>query len=283
MIMTLKFSVALVALAFTTGPLTLPHTGLDADLVPLSGLTDTAMVTIASGTLRYRPAGEFIRAGKPANAPIVTVRMRRPLTIMRRQVTAAEYSACVADGACAAVSLGEAANAALPVVKVNWRDATAYAAWASRKSGQKFRLPTDEEWAFAAGSRWRDDPLLASDANDPSKRWIARYEAEANREDMAKEVRLAGAFGINEHGLADMAGNVWEWTDSCYKRVTLDQAGEELGKPNVNCGVRVVVGRHRTYMTDFIRDPRNGGCALGLPPSNLGFRLVRDDQRLLIW
>ena len=43
---------------------------------------------------------------------------------------------------------------------------------------------------------------------------------------------------------------------------------------NINCGVRVVQGAHRTYMTDFIRDPRTGGCAAGVPPANLGFRLV---------
>ena len=31
-------------------------------------------------------------------------------------------------------------------------------------------------------------------------------------------------------------------------------------------------------MTDFIRDARAGGCSVGTPPSNLGFRLVRDDD-----
>ena len=31
---------------------------------------------------------------------------------------------------------------------------------------------------------------------------------------------------------------------------------------------------HRAYMTDYIRDPRTGGCAAGVPPANLGFRLV---------
>ena len=83
-----------------------------------------------------------------------------------------------------------------------------------------------------------------------------------------------GAFGVNEHGLADMAGNVWEWTDTCYRRVALD-VGAASGRSTENCGVRVVAGRHRSYMTDFIRDPRSGGCAVGVPPANLGFRLVR--------
>jgi hypothetical protein len=31
-------------------------------------------------------------------------------------------------------------------------------------------------------------------------------------------------------------------------------------------------------MTDFIRDPRTGGCAAGVPPASLGFRLVVEDR-----
>jgi hypothetical protein len=31
-------------------------------------------------------------------------------------------------------------------------------------------------------------------------------------------------------------------------------------------------------MTDFIRDPRTGGCASGVPPANLGFRLVVEER-----
>jgi hypothetical protein len=44
------------------------------------------------------------------------------------------------------------------------------------------------------------------------------------------------------------------------------------------CGVRVAEGRHRAYVTDFIRDARAGGCASGVPPSHLGFRLVREQK-----
>jgi hypothetical protein len=32
-------------------------------------------------------------------------------------------------------------------------------------------------------------------------------------------------------------------------------------------------------MTDFIRDPRSGGCAADIPPANLGFRLVAEPAR----
>ena len=167
-----------------------------------------------------------------------------------------------------------------PVVKVSWRDANAYASWLSHKTGRTYRLPADEEWAFAAGSRFVDDSVETDESSDPSKRWLARYEKESNRENLDKDVKPAGAFGINEHGLVDMAGNVWEWTDTCYRRVALDP-GAASSHATVNCGVRVVAGRHRSYMTDFIRDPRSGGCAVGVPPANLGFRLVRGRERTL--
>ncbi len=88
----------------------------------------------------------------------------------------------------------------------------------------------------------------------------------------AKAARPGGTFGANSNGLDDLAGNVWEWTNSCFLRVSLDSEREQI--TNTNCGVRVVEGTHRSYMTDFIRDPRSGGCAAGVPPANLGFRLV---------
>ena len=34
-------------------------------------------------------------------------------------------------------------------------------------------------------------------------------------------------------------------------------------------------------MSNFIRDGRSGGCAVGTPPEHLGFRLVREDTRFV--
>jgi formylglycine-generating enzyme required for sulfatase activity len=106
--------------------------------------------------------------------------------------------------------------------------------------------------------------------------WIARYEAEfARSRPAATAAEPGGTFGTNSNGLDDVAGNVWEWTNSCFVRVSLDGERERI----TNCGVRVVEGAHRSYVTDFIRDPRSGGCAAGVPPANLGFRLVAEPSR----
>jgi formylglycine-generating enzyme required for sulfatase activity len=242
-----------------------------------------ALIELAAGSVHYRVAGDFTRNGKPAEAPLATVRTTRPLAIMKHQVSSADYQRCVAEKACRTLAPDVAVAADRPVVMVSWRDADAYAAWLSRKTGETYRLPTDEEWAYAAGSRYQDDSLPV-DSNDPSKGWLARYERESSLKsaEIDSKPRPLGAFGANENGLLDVAGNVWEWTNTCFVRTALDESGNALSSM-ANCGVRVVEGQHRAYVTDFIRDARAGGCAAGIPPSNLGFRLVREPKPFMRW
>jgi formylglycine-generating enzyme required for sulfatase activity len=242
---------------------------------PVDAATEApGVVALQPRPFSYRLAGEFTHDGKPVNAPLRIARLDRTLTIMTHQVTAADYQRCVRDGACPpAAPVTDISDH--PVVTISWLDASAYAAWLSRRLGAAYRLPADEEWAFAAGSRFRDDGF-PDGAIEPAERWLRRYELEADRDDdaFAAAPRPIGSFGANENRVFDFAGNVWEWTNTCFVHYSLNTAG--VAASIANCGVRVVEGRHRTYMTDFIRDPRTGGCAVGKPPSNLGFRLVRE-------
>jgi formylglycine-generating enzyme required for sulfatase activity len=256
------------------------------------------LVELAPGAFPYREPGDLWRDGQPGRAPRQTVQNAGRLRIMRHQVTAADYHRCVKAHACLAVD--EEALPDRPVVKVSWRDAEAYAAWLTRSTGLPFRLPSDREWAYAAGSRLVDeDEPVGPDSTDPGQRLLTLYDKDAERStrlatgrdtagnagrDSVRDIGLdktpqpIGTFGANEHGLLDVAGNVWEWTDTCFARTTLDALGN-LEANVVNCGVRLVEGRHRAYLPDFIRDARAGGCAVGTPPSAIGFRLVLDAAR----
>jgi formylglycine-generating enzyme required for sulfatase activity len=250
---------------------------------PASSLEDGLAVAVASRDATYRVAGEFTQDGHPVNAPLVNSRFPSGLVVMKTQVSVADYDRCVREGACRAADGRAGRSSDLPVVGVSWEDAGAYARWLSRKSGQKWRLPTDEEWAFFAAERFNDDAIPTG--GDFSERWLAKYDAEASRDVAAERtVRPIGTFGVNQVGLTDLAGNVWEWTDTCFTRQKIDADGLAVGTPTENCGVRVVEGRHRAYVTNFIRDARAGGCAVGVPPANLGFRLVRnnDSKRPLV-
>jgi formylglycine-generating enzyme required for sulfatase activity len=85
-----------------------------------------------------------------------------------------------------------------PVTWVSLEDAGAYARWAGK------RLPTEEEWQKAAqGEDGRVWP------------WGNLYDpAKANMDSPAAEPVGSHPQGASPYGCQDMAGNVWEWTDS---------------------------------------------------------------------
>ncbi len=251
-----------------------PRAAADKTMPPV------AMVAVQPGSFDFRLPGEYLKANWPVDAPKRKVTFDRGFEMMKYQVSFSDYGACVADGACEAPE-GARESADAPVTGVNYRDATAYAAWLSKKTGESWRLPTDEEWAFAAAERLRDDALgLPQDKANPATRWLARYAAESGGEARDAEPKPRGYFGENSKGLADVAGNVWDWTTTCYRRATVDAEGK-VTHSTENCGVRVLGGRHRSYMSYFIRDGKSGGCAAGLAPDNLGIRLVREPPTLV--
>jgi formylglycine-generating enzyme required for sulfatase activity len=147
----------------------------------------------------------------------------------------------------------------------------------SNRTGQVWRLPSIEEWAFAAGSRAVDHALgLETDATDPAQRWLLAYEREAEfSDDGPARPEALGTFGVNEFGVADLSATVWEWTTTCASRTALDEAGTVLTHVET-CGVRYLEGRHRTPMSTFVGDALSGGCSVGVPPDNFGFRLVHE-------
>ena len=133
------------------------------------------------------------------------------------------------------------------------------------------------EWAFAAGSKASDHALgVETDPRDPAERWLAFYEKEAALGDGALLApEPLGTFGTNEFGVTDLGGSVWEWTATCASRTVLGEGGETLSHLD-SCGLRLLEGKHRTPMNVFVRDAMGGGCSVGVPPDNLGFRLVRE-------
>lgn len=271
-----------IPLLLPAGLLALAVGILAAQLAPLpaafqpADLAPPASVVLPPGTLSYRPEGHYLRDNIPVDGPLEQIRFAEPLEIMTYQVSVADYARCVADAACALPLAPLVGDGDLPVTGVSFEDAATYARWLSAQTGQDWALPTDAEWAYAAAERYVDDALGLGDGEDnPALRWIANYRQEAARNRTADpDPRPLGSFGANSHGVMDMAGNVWEWTDTCHRRIHLDAAGAVISEQPA-CTIRVLEGKHRAATSFFIRDAKSGGCSVGIPPDNLGFRLVR--------
>lgn len=103
-----------------------------------------------------------------------------------------------------------------PVVGISYRDATAYAQWLSEQTRQRYRLPTRQEWEFAARggqiSRywWGDSPAdkLANCKRGCKSKYSRLF---------GSSTAPAGSFKANPYGVYDTAGNVAEWLDACQQ------------------------------------------------------------------
>ncbi|RYE87316.1 MAG: formylglycine-generating enzyme family protein, partial [Hyphomicrobiales bacterium] len=232
------------ALLLALGGLLLWQTDLiELPRAPVATIEAPPTVSIAPRSYSYRASGDFIRNGAPVDGPLIAVDPAGPLEIMTFQVSASDYARCVADGDCATAAPRRRGEGNIPVTGVSFEDATDYAAWLSRATGETWRLPTVAEWAFAAGSKATDHALgIDTDPRDPAERWLAFYEKEAALGANAlRTPEPLGTYGVNEFGVADLAGAVWEWTATCASRTTLDDSGRTLRHLD-SCGVRLLEG-----------------------------------------
>lgn len=170
-----------------------------------------------------------------------------------------------------------------PVVQVSWFDAQNFIRWLNRKTGKEFKLPTEEEWEYAARSggkkqeySWGDGEPSGNIADKSIKQFrkYKYWKIWEGYNDGYVYTSPVGKFRANDLGLYDMAGNVSEWCNDVYKENYLNikrRDNHRGGQRNVE---RVIRGGSWNYKPHFLR------CANRIPlfPNTwcyyLGFRLV---------
>jgi formylglycine-generating enzyme required for sulfatase activity len=152
-------------------------------------------------------------------------------------------------------------NERMPIMSVNWADATEYCHWADG------RLPTEAEWEYAA----RAGSTAARYGPLEEIAWVNVNSGGGAHEAAQKRP--------NAWSLYDMLGNVWEWVNDWYDEgyywhyQSQDPPGPSSGQERVMRGG----SWNATYTLDRVsmrigRSPRSG-------IDSVGFRCVRDVVR----
>lgn len=112
-----------------------------------------------------------------------------------------------------------------PAIGMTWHNANNFCKWLSKKTGKKYRLPTEAEWEYAARAGTKN---MFGSTNDPEQmKEYAWYEATAD-----SETNEVGKKKPNAFGLYDMGGNVREWVSDFYSPTAYAEAAKN--NPAVN-------------------------------------------------
>jgi len=94
----------------------------------------------------------------------------------------------------------------MPVRYVNLEDVNAFAEWRSKRDGVDYRLPTEQEWEFAARNGPRGNLFPWGNQFDPNCAFIDQEKG--------TPVSVRTRSCPDEWGVVDLVGNVAEWTSS---------------------------------------------------------------------
>ena len=137
--------------------------------------------------------------------------------IDKYEVTAGQYSACVAAGVCSYNGSTSSSTRTFnnnrenhPINLVNWQEASVYCEWLGR------RLPTEAEWEKAArGTDGRIYPW-GNEAATCGYAVLTNHVGEGCGEGGTWEVGLKPE-GASPYGVEDMCGNLFEWVSDWYQ------------------------------------------------------------------
>ena len=206
------------------------------------------------------------------------------------EVTNLDWTRCVDDGGCKGeVAVRDYTRRLKPVTHVSWDAAQKYIAWLNTKvPWQRYRLPTEAEWEFAArgGSDKRfsfgseiDKLCLYANGADLSVGALLDVNVTCS-DDVGREAAQVGSYLPNRYGLHDMVGNVWEWVQDCWHpthagRPADGRRAREPADPKT-CSNRVARGGSWRSGPLALRTTVRHYFPQAHSRATLGFRVARD-------
>ncbi len=165
------------------------------------------MVVISPGSFRMGSD-----RGKSWERPAHWVTIGYAFALGKFEITFAEWDACVEQGGCRHrphdAGWGRGRR---PVMNVNREDMAQFLDWLSRKTGNRYRFPTEAEWEYAARAGTTTRYLWGDNVGENN----ANCNGCGSKWD-DKKTAPVGSFAANAFGLHDVFGNVDEWLEDCW-------------------------------------------------------------------
>lgn len=240
------------------------------------------MAVVPAGRNRIgSPPGE--RGRSSDEGPQQDIAIRQPFAVGRTEVSFDEWSACLADGGCNAHAPSDYGfgRGRKPVIFVSWKDANAYAAWLSRKTGATYRLLSEAEWEYAARGCtspscpptvfWFGDHIDPDHANYD---WNISYQGSPKILPLRRTVEIDRSQS-NPFGLLHMHGNVREWVQDCWNSTLTGLPADGSPRLTGDCSVRVVRGGSWKDDPKDLRSAKRNWEEEGRRDQYTGFRVAR--------
>lgn len=161
---------------------------------------NSLMVFVKGGTFTMGSYDEGARSDECPHT--VTV---KSFYMCKFQVTQAQWVAIMGNNPSTFKDLDDC-----PVENVSWKSVKIFIEKLNILTGEKYCLPTEEEWEFAAkGGNESCGYKYAGSNNLESMSWY--------KSNSGQKTHPVGSKLPNELGLYDMGGNVWEWCESKYE------------------------------------------------------------------
>ena len=156
-------------------------------------------------------------------------------------------------------------NSRNPVEQVSWDDCQRFISRLNQMTGQRFRLPTEAEWEYAARGGNKSRGYQYSGSNNIGD--VAWYEGNSGY-----QTHVVGTKQANELGLYDMSGNVWEWCQDWYGSYS---SGAQTNPQGPTSGsLRVIRGGGGWSVARLCLVAYRYGISPGIRDYDLGFRLA---------
>ena len=262
--------------------LTLDFT-LSESLLPGEELSSQVITSIKSDgpEMIGIPSGSFFMGNKndPLSMPVHKVTISKPFAISKYEITFADYD-----------MFAQATNRVLPsdnrwgrdnrpVINVSFEDARAYAAWLSKTTGKKYRLPTESEWEYVARGKttslfwWGDDVKEASGRANCRRGCNSKFSGL-----FGAKTAPVGSYPANGFGVYDTAGNVAEWVEDCFADNYSLHPKNGQAMLTKSCDTRVVRGGSSKDNADRLASHLRDYHRAEIFDAHLGFRVVMEGQ-----